>query len=114
MAFGDVLRSLIEEWEITQKELAAKLNVAPSTIGSYVQNVREPDFATLIAISRFFNVSTDYLLNNRTDQAITHLEAELLRIFRTLDPIQQEICLEQCRVFVKINHKEKANNKKSS
>ena len=42
--FGDNLRTLIEERDITQKELARQLNIAPSTLGSYVQNVREPDF----------------------------------------------------------------------
>ena len=110
MSFGDHLRALIEEQGITQKELAAKLNVAPSTIGSYVQNVREPDFATLKAISKFFNVSIDYLLDNRTDERATHMEVELLRIFRALETHQQEICLEQCRVFVRLNHKETFKN----
>lgn len=45
MSFGENLRTLIEERDMTQKELAAKLNIAPSTMGSYVQNTREPDFA---------------------------------------------------------------------
>ena len=33
MSFGDNLRALIEERDITQKELAKKLNIAPSTLG---------------------------------------------------------------------------------
>ena len=114
MNFSDNLRTLIEEKGITQKELAAKLNVAPSTIGSYVQNVREPDFATLKSIAKFFDVSIDYLLNNFTGKSSTHLEGELLRIFRALEPAQQEICLEQCRVFVRVNQKEKTPERKSS
>ena len=59
MSFGDNLRALIEERDITQKELAKKLNIAPSTLGSYVQNVREPDFATLKMFANFFDVSTE-------------------------------------------------------
>lgn len=114
MSFGDNLRSLLEERDMTQKELATKLNIAPSTMGSYVQNAREPDFATLKSIASFFDVSIDYLLDNRTGKAATHQENELLRIFRSLDPRQQDICLEQCRVFVRINHKEKETNAKSS
>ena len=47
MSFGENLRTLIEEQDMTQKELAIQLNIAPSTMGSYVQNTREPDFATL-------------------------------------------------------------------
>ena len=38
MNFGDILRSLLEERDITQKKLALDLNIAPSTIGGYVQN----------------------------------------------------------------------------
>lgn len=114
MSFGENLRTLIEERDMTQKELAAKLNIAPSTMGSYVQNTREPDFATLKAISQFFNVPIDYLLDNRTGKSSTHMEDEMIRIFRSLEPNQQEICLEQCRVFVRMNHKEKALTQKSS
>ena len=63
MSFGENLRTLIEEREITQKELARQLNIAPSTVGSYVQNTREPDFSTLKLIAQYFDVSIDYLLD---------------------------------------------------
>jgi len=63
MRFGDKLRALIEEQDITQKDLAMQLNLAPSTLGSYVQNTREPDFATLKLLANYFGVSTDYLLD---------------------------------------------------
>ena len=59
MNFGNNLRKLIEEREMTQKELAKQLNIAPSTLGSYVQSAREPDFATLILLADFFDVSPD-------------------------------------------------------
>ena len=114
MSFGDNLRILIEERDMTQKELAAQLNIAPSTMGSYVQNTREPDFATMKAIATFFNVSIDYLLDNHIGKGTNHKEEELLRIFRSLEPGQQDICLEQCRVFVRANHKEKTPAQKSS
>ena len=37
MAFEDRLRGLIDEREMTQKELAKQLNIVPSTLGSYIQ-----------------------------------------------------------------------------
>ena len=52
MNFGNKLRALIEERGITQKELASHLNIAPSTVSSYVQNTREPDFVTLKLIAK--------------------------------------------------------------
>lgn len=107
MSFGDNLRALIEERDMTQKELANQLTIAPSTMGSYVQNTREPDFDTLKLLAKYFDVSTDYLLDHCSGNAATHQEDELLRIFRSLSPEQRDICIEQCKVFVRINHKEK-------
>lgn len=115
MSFGDTLRNLLEERELTQKELASKLNMAPSTLSSYIQNAREPDFTTLKLFAAYFSVSTDYLLENPTSSTSTPLETEMLRIFRSLSKEQQEICVEQCRAFVRSNHRaEKERWKKSS
>lgn len=105
MSFGENLKSLIEEREITQKELARQLNIAPSTVGSYVQNTREPDFSTLKRIAQYFDVSIDYLLDYPSHTPTEHLESELLRIFRSLTHVQKEICIEQCKAFIRINHK---------
>ncbi len=110
MDFGNKLRILIEEQDITQKELAKQLNIAPSTVSSYVQNTREPDFETLKLIARYFRVTTDYLLDCKTEKAITRQEDELLRIFRCLSAEQKEVCIEQCRVFIRLNRKEKAKS----
>lgn len=114
MSFGDNLRTLIEERNLTQKELAKQLNIAPSTMGSYVQNTREPDFNTLKLLAKYFDVTTDYLLDYQSNQTVSHQEDDLLRIFRSLSSTQKDICLEQCKAFVKINYKEKENLAKSS
>lgn len=106
MKFGDKLRTLIEEKNITQKELATKLNIAPSTVSSYVQNTREPDFETLKVLADFFQVTTDYFLGYRPNNSkTTSQEDDLLRVFRQLTVEQKEICIEQCKAFVKVNRK---------
>lgn len=105
MNFGDKLRILIEDRDMTQKELASQLNIAPSTVSSYVQNTREPDFATLKMLAKTFDVSIDYLLDYSTGYATSEQEDELLRVFRTLTPGQKEICIEQTKVLMKINNK---------
>jgi len=113
MNFGDRLKILIEEKDMTQKELAAQLNIAPSTVSSYVQNTREPDFATLRMIAKYFDVSIDYLLDYSTGHTSSKQEDELLRVFRTLTPEQKEICIEQTKVFMKLNIREKQTAKSS-
>ncbi len=114
MSFGENLRTLIEERDMKQKDVAASLNIAPSTLGSYLQGVREPDFTILKSIANFFQVSIDYLLDNRPVKAASPLENELLRIFRSLSPEQQRICVEQCRVFLKSNQQKEERREKSS
>ena len=113
MSFGDRLRVLIEDRDMTQRELAAALNVAPSTMGNYVQNTREPDFATLKAIADYFDVSADYLLERRTGEGGGAREAELLRVFRGLSPSQQELYLEQGRAFIRVAAREKGGSSPS-
>ena len=114
MSFGNNLRTLIEERNMTQKGLAQQLNIAPSTIGSYVQNTREADFATLKLLAGYFDVSIDYLLDYSSGKTENHQEDEMLRIFRSLTEEQRNICIEQCIVFVNMNPKKKVKTRKLS
>lgn len=60
--FGNRLRQLRKEDNLTQKELADNLGLAFSTISMYERGIREPDFETTESIADFFNVSMDFLL----------------------------------------------------
>lgn len=58
---------------LSQSQLAAKLNVSPSTIGMYEQGRRIPDLNILIAMVKLFNVSLDYLvLSTDSDHQCSH------------------------------------------
>lgn len=106
MKFSDKLRMMIEEREITQKRMAAELKIPASTLGGYVQGTSEPDFDTLILLARYFDVSTDFLLDHSGDPAISTKEIDMLRIFRSLTPEEQEIYLEQGKAFLRIKSKQ--------
>lgn len=114
MIFSDRLRMLIEERNITQKQFASDLHIPVSTLGGYVQGTSEPDFQTLVIIAKYFNVTTDYLLDYRASNINSSNENELIRIFRSLTPEQQELYLEQGKAFIKINLKENAKSSKST
>ena len=114
MSFGDNLRKLLNDRGITQKQLAMSLNIAASTLGNYIQDSREPDFETLKRLADFFDVSIDYLLGHCSKEANNHLENEILHIFRSLTPEQQEIYLEQGKAMIKLNHKKNTKSLKST
>lgn len=60
--FGSRVRSLRKRKKMSQKEVAEKLGLSDAVLSNYERNLREPDFETLINLSKLFNVSTDYLL----------------------------------------------------
>lgn len=105
MVFCEILRALIEEKNLTQKQVAGDLHIPASTIGGYIQGTSEPDFDTLKILARYFRVSADYLLDLQTEKTESHGEDELLRIFRALDDKQRAVYLEQGKAFLKITQK---------
>ena len=114
MLFHEILRLLIEERGLTQKQTAKDLHIPVSTMGGYVQGTSEPDFATLKLLAEYFDVSTDYLLNVRSGKSKTHEEDDILRIFRSLTPEQKILYLEQGKVYLKFNQKEQLKLSKST
>ena len=60
-SFGEILKNIRTEKGIGQVELATSLNVSKGTISLWENNLREPKLSNLIALSKYFNVSIDYL-----------------------------------------------------
>ena len=59
--FGERLRSLRQEKNIGQIQLAKELDVGKSVISLWELGRCEPTLSKLVAISKYFNVSIDYL-----------------------------------------------------
>lgn len=60
--FGEKIKNLRLERNLTQKQLANMAGVAISAISSYESGNRYPSYDVLINLARIFHVSTDYLL----------------------------------------------------
>ena len=102
MNIGSKLRYLIEEANITQRQLADALHISPSALNGYINQGKEPDYATLVRIADYFHTSTDYLLghSNIRNASLTHLnscEGELLSIYQTLSSYTQQLFLEELK-----------------
>lgn len=59
--FGQILKRLRQEKGIGQTELAKQIGVGKSIISLWELGTCEPTLSKLIALSKFFNVSIDYL-----------------------------------------------------
>ena len=58
------IKEVRKQKKITAKELADAVNVAESTMSLYENGKREPDFDTLLKISKYLDTSIDRLLYN--------------------------------------------------
>ena len=68
--FGNTLRGLRIQNGLTQKQLVDQLGLTKSVISAYETGLRMPSYDILIAISRTFHVTTDYLLGLEHKQEI--------------------------------------------
>lgn len=61
--FGERLRRLRKDFDITQSQLAEVIGVVPSAIGKYERLPQSfPSVEALVKIADYFNVSIDFLL----------------------------------------------------
>lgn len=71
--FGNRLKNLRLEKQLTGEELGNALNVTKVAISNWESGNRSPHHEMLSKIARYFDVSVDYLLGN-TDERNLHKE----------------------------------------
>lgn len=60
--FGERLQTLRKSRHLSQKEVAATLNISASVLSNYESSERTPSVENLVALANFYHCSTDYLL----------------------------------------------------
>ena len=56
------LRDLREDMDITQAEIAQFLHIGQNTYSQYENGKRQIPISQLIALAKYYNTSTDYIL----------------------------------------------------
>ena len=62
MNIGKIIRDLRKDKGLTQTQLAQKISTTQDTISLWELGKSYPDIINLIKLSKFFGVSTDYML----------------------------------------------------
>ena len=62
--FGDRLRAIRENRELSQSDLARAAGMQPSAIAHFEADRRKPSFDNVRALAKALNVSADYLLGS--------------------------------------------------
>ena len=91
--FGERLKQLRLKRNMTQDELAAKLNISKRTLLRYESGISEPTIGILISLSLIFNVSIDYIAGVKDTTIINEesIKDELNNIVENIQKIQSKL-----------------------
>lgn len=59
------LKQIRKEKNLTQQKVALDLNVSRESLSYYENGKRQPSLDLLVAFSKYFNVSIDYLITGK-------------------------------------------------
>ncbi len=95
MEFKDMLKYYRQNMGLSQRELAARLKLSPSTISMYEVGNREPDFETEEKIADFFNVDLNTLRGKDTEAtpapaAAPSLSSDRIDLLEKYDSLNDE------------------------
>lgn len=104
MNMGERIQCLLDEKNMTQRELAQQLHLAPNTVNGYIKNYRSPDCATIVSLASNLDTSSDYLLGLSGSTlpiptGITPEERRILIWYRHLDDSGKQFFLELASSF---------------
>lgn len=82
------LRELREREHISQNSLAASLGITRASVNAWEMGISAPNAQSLVLLSRFFNVSVDYLLGLNDNEYLD---------ISTLNPTEKEMICSMVR-----------------
>lgn len=65
--FGDRLKELRKERNLTQEDIGNLCDVAKNTVSNWENNINQPTFDIVKKLAQYFGVTIDYLLNFTQD-----------------------------------------------
>lgn len=65
--FGDRLKELRKECNLTQEDIGNLCGVAKNTVSNWENNANQPSFEIVKKLAQYFGVTIDYLLNFTQD-----------------------------------------------
>ena len=68
-SFGKRLAELRKEHNLTQNDVAEKLNVSPQAVSKWENDLTSPDIETLIKLAEMFDISVDELVGKKSAPA---------------------------------------------
>ena len=98
MDVAERIRDIIDDRDMTQKELAMRLDIRYTTLNNYLKKYNRVPLEVLRSIAVELNVTTDYLFDLAKSPerplSLNNTERKLIENFRSLSKSQKELILQ--------------------
>lgn len=99
------LKYLREISNLTQEQLATKLNITRAKLGHLETGRREPNLGDIKKICTFFNVGSDIILTDMREINFLTKDRELIELIKSLNDKEKEILINIAKGFKDGNNK---------
>ena len=89
-AVGNKLKALRNQKRLTQKELAASLDIGISELNKYESGMHMPPIKKLIQLSNIFDITLDYLVKGKEADMIELHNNKFIKRFQELEHFDVE------------------------
>jgi len=94
-SIGKRIENLRKKKKLTQQQLADAIEIARGNISSYESGRFHPSIESAIALAKFFNVSTDWLLTGE-ENTMPEEQKKLLDVYSQLDEGDKKQVFDYC------------------
>lgn len=112
--FKDLLKNLLLEHGLSQRDLARGADIPPATISGWLNYGKLPDYNAIKKIAAFFDVSPDYILeitdewgNNQQpikSPVLSDDKKKLIELYDQLTPERQKDLLTFAKTFAQMQN----------
>lgn len=112
MSFGTNLKKIRQDNNLTQEELAKKINTSRSNIANYENDKNMPSIDVLEKLSKVFNCSIDYLLGKSNVRNYDKDEQEFRFAYhKEMEGLTDEEIADALRFYKEMKKKVKGDTK---
>lgn len=99
--FGDRLMKLLNDKNMSQREVAIKSGCTPSAMCHYIKGDRVPRANVLAKIAEILNTTSDYLMNGTASKSDEEIKYATTLIARNADKISEKEKMKIIEILIK-------------
>lgn len=111
LSIGDTISQLRKQHNLSQSELADKINVSRTIIGNYERNTNMPSIEVIIKMARTFGVTVDFLIGESDNASFDIDIVERINDIQNMDKQTKDVLFNVIDTYIQNFKTKKAFSK---